>query len=141
MRCVDPGRPQTPTILIDGRRLALHPKELRELERSVWRVRSGFSSFLASAVLRPVAIPQSNAADELRLRYDPGCMTVADQSFVEGALILSEAVKKLEPRVVNWEPELALVIDNWRILHGRGTATAANAGARRLERILVAAAP
>jgi hypothetical protein len=138
MRCIDAGHGQRPSLLADGQELAFDAVERRELARSVWRVRSGLGSFLASTVLYPLKGHPGRATDALWLRYDAGCMTLADPSFSAGATTLREALERLVPQLVEWEPDLTLVIDNWRMLHGRGTTKVCDAGSRRLQRILVA---
>jgi alpha-ketoglutarate-dependent taurine dioxygenase len=68
-------------------------------------------------------------------------MVPADPAFVPVAATLSERIRMLEPEVVDWEPDLAVVIDNWRMLHGRSSSIVPDAGVRRLQRVVIAGAP
>jgi alpha-ketoglutarate-dependent taurine dioxygenase len=132
LRCADPGESQRRTLLIDSRALRLAHDELREVGRAVWNIRTGFKSFLASAILGfPGGIGTS-----VRLRYDPGCMTVADPGFARAAELLRNALADLPRTGVSWETDLTLVIDNWRVLHARGDSKVDDSGSRRLERVL-----
>ena len=64
-------------------------------------------------------------------------MVPADPAFAPAATTLNERLHSLEPYVVDWEPDLALVIDNWRILHGRGRSIVRDAGVRRVQRVVI----
>jgi alpha-ketoglutarate-dependent taurine dioxygenase len=63
-------------------------------------------------------------------------MTVADDSFAPAEMVLRRALDDLDPTPIEWEPALTLVVDNWRILHGRPDTRSGDAGKRRLQRIL-----
>ena len=52
------------------------------------------------------------------IRYDPGCM----QPMTLGASTLMKKLsgKRVEPIVrIDWRPGLAVIIDNWKLLHRR----------------------
>lgn len=52
------------------------------------------------------------------LRFDPGCM----QPMTRGARVLMNKIcgRRIDPTVrIDWRPGLAVVIDNWRMLHRR----------------------
>jgi hypothetical protein len=116
--------------------MSLSASERVELERAVWHVRSGFNSFLASALLTGPD-PSRDTTGNLRLRYDPGCMSVAAHAFAPAAEILRDAVDALKLTPIQWEPSLGVVIDNHRMLHGRGIPAVRDAGHRLLDRVLV----
>ena len=127
LRCANPGSESRPTLLVDSREIAWKERERREFERIVWRVRNGRGSFLASAVFK----------NGLGLRYDADCMLVAAQGFGPPAARFVESLAGLVPIAIEWDSRLALIVDNWRMLHGRASASGADAGIRRLERVLV----
>ena len=127
LRCAQPGAEPRPTVLVDSRALGWQDRERREFERIVWRIRNGRGSFLASAVLR----------DGVGLRYDADCMAAAAPSFGAAAVHFGEKLKDAARTSIRWEPGLALLVDNWRVLHGRAVGTGDDAGIRRLDRVLV----
>jgi L-asparagine oxygenase len=135
LRCVDPGPGNRPTMLGDASQIELSGRQLREVGRAVWIVKTGVRSFLASALLPPTA--RARTQDSLALRYDLGCMRPADPAFNEAASTLARGISQLIQDTVEWEASLTLVIDNWRVLHGRGPEITADRGLRRLERIAV----
>jgi alpha-ketoglutarate-dependent taurine dioxygenase len=138
LRCVEPGASQRPTYIADVRSLELDQEQVVELKRAVWRIRNGFRSFLASVIL-PAKLPSRNReTGKLFLRYDPGCMTPADVAFMDTAAMLCDHIGKVPPDLVDWDRDLAIVIDNWRVLHGRAPSPTTDTGVRRLERIAVA---
>lgn len=116
MRCASVGNQECPTVLVDSREMPLATTERRGLERAVWKVSTGSRSFLASVVLRTTSSPNG----PLSLRYDAGCMSVADVAFEPIADKLISWLGELPVARINWEPDLAVVVDNWRMLHGRG---------------------
>lgn len=71
-------------------------------------VRNGSHSFYATILTR----------SQQYLRFDPGCM----QPVTKGAKALMSKLsgKKINPALrIDWKPERAVVIDNWRMLHRR----------------------
>lgn len=71
-------------------------------------VRNGKSSFYATMLTYRQEF----------IRYDPGCM----QPMTLGASTLMKKLsgKRVEPIVrIDWRPGLAVIIDNWRLLHRR----------------------
>jgi alpha-ketoglutarate-dependent taurine dioxygenase len=132
LRCIDPGDSDRATLIIDSHDLVLDHEELREVGRAVWNVHTGFKSFLASALVRCLNVRNT----VMRLRYDPGCMTIADPSFADAAALLRDSLGKVPPSAIDWEPNHTLVVDNWRVLHARGDAKVDDAGRRHLQRVL-----
>lgn len=108
----------TPTLLVD-------PGPATASQRQgVFRVSTGRDAFYASAV----------DADG-RWRYDPGCMTPADQR----AATAVEEIGRMSARAVRHEwrsSSTVLVLANRRILHAR--ATAVDAATRRVHRVAFA---
>jgi hypothetical protein len=102
------------TLLLDWRTLAFSSPELDLLAAAPVLVRSGKRSFY-STILPP---------DRSFLRYDPGCLEPVD-----------ERLAKACPRAHDWKAGEILVIDNWRLMHGRGPASAGSG--RFLARILI----
>jgi len=128
LRCERPGPSDRPTHLVDSAMLKLSPADRRALQRAVWWVRSGARAFPASII--------STIGGAPLIRYDPGCMTPADPSFVPSKAILENALSTTAPAALQWEQGEAVVIDNWRFLHARAKGDG-DAGKRILQRVLV----
>jgi len=71
-----------------------------------------------------------------RKRYDPVCMTTVNQSANQISREMHCLAHSGLGFHINWKRGIAVVIDNWMALHGRG-ASPENEGARVLERIYV----
>lgn len=130
LRCEAPGPADRPTVLVDSRALELSARVLRAIKRSVWVVRSGSRSFLASVL--------SDRVDGRHIRWDRGCMEPAHPRFEAAGQALDAAAAALPTVKVHWEEGHGVVLDNWRLVHGRAAAAADDAGERQLDRVLVA---
>ncbi|HEX2211798.1 MAG TPA: hypothetical protein VHG93_29190 [Longimicrobium sp.] len=95
----------------------------QQLRREVFRYRSGRDSFLDTIA----------ASHREYVRLDPGCMVPATRRADTLLGEIRERMTVLESEDEMWEAGAALVIDNWRVLHGRGQAE--RAGARVLFRL------
>jgi alpha-ketoglutarate-dependent taurine dioxygenase len=97
-------------------------------ERSVWVSHTPQASFYCLMMF-------ASGGDQC-WRYDPHCMRPANDS----ALRVNEILKNSPPGnmefSLNWAEDTALVVDNWKTLHGRG-AMPINEQQRVLERIYV----
>jgi hypothetical protein len=72
-----------------------------------------------------------------QIRFDQGCMAPADRTGANALRLMAELVAESEPIRVEWRAARAVVIDNWRCLHGRGTMPDGGDPGRRLLRILL----
>lgn len=127
LACEAPGASDRPTELLDSRDLRLDPAERSVLETEPMRIINGRYSFYSTvlAPFRPF------------IRYDPGCMTATRQPGLEAISMLAK--ERWTDRIleVRWKAGDVLVVDNWRMMHGRGVGT--NCGAeRKLIRVAVA---
>lgn len=123
--CIEPGSPSAVTTLLDWRTLGFSSEELHLLEGAPILVRTGRWSFY-SAVLPP---------DRGFLRYDPGCLEAVDERGRAALKLLEDRVALGSPDAHEWRRGDILIIDNWRVLHGRGPSD--HASGRRLARILI----
>jgi alpha-ketoglutarate-dependent taurine dioxygenase len=137
LRCVEPGDEGRPTLVADAHELDLGRRQIREIRRAVWSVKTGLRSFLASALFSRADESAVQKITQFGLRYDLGCMRPADPEFAEAATLLATSIRQLPRQSITWEPGLSLILDNWRVLHGRGDGAERDAGVRRLERIAV----
>jgi hypothetical protein len=120
-----------PTTLLDSYRLDLDEELAQELFQRPWIVRYGEICF-ESPVLRTV----SSGRGRWQIRYDHCCMTPSYGVMEDLGSQLESALAATELEQHYWEPGMVLIVDNWRVLHGRGTSTEADFG-RSLERIVV----
>jgi L-asparagine oxygenase len=116
-----------PTTLLDSADLRLDRRLREELRTMTWRVSMGGADFSTTVLWR---------ADNARMdyiRYDRCCMAPAVTEVGDRFSAVLEAANVVEHR---WRPDTALVIDNWRMLHGRGTSDRTDYG-RIIERVVV----
>ena len=125
--CIDPGFPAAATMLLDWRNFKFSQQELDLLEAAPVLVRAGRRSFYSTIL----------ASGGAFLRYDPGCIEALDArgqnalSLVEDRIAHSASVAEVH----HWRPGDILIIDNWRVLHGRSSSD--QGSGRRLARILI----
>ena len=123
--CIDPGSPRAVTMLLDWRTLGFSPEELHLLEGAPIFVRTGRRSFYSTIL----------SADRAYLRYDPGCLEAVDERGRTALRLLEQRLAVGFPEIHEWRRGDILIIDNWRVLHGRGPS--GHGSGRRLARILI----
>ena len=125
--CVNPGAGKRPTLVADvlGK---LSPSNIQTLSSELWVVGRRRHPFLASLI--------ENATSGLRLRFDTECMRPVDRSAL-GPTIMARLLERRAPAIVEWKAGDLLILDNFRVVHGRG-ASAKPDGDRHLRRVLVA---
>ena len=116
LACVAKGNVETPTLLLDTHDLSFSAEEMLMVRSATFFVKNGRRSFYANLIDRERAF----------VRVDPGCMEPVTDSGVD-ALKLYQ-LERNQHRVFEfaWEAGYILVIDNWRVLHGRGNNEAAD---------------
>lgn len=95
--------------LFDG----LNPEEEYIASRAIYKVKTSESSFYSSLIFK------NNGAKSIR--YDPTCMFPANNHAKEFDAKLQEMFAQLEPEIITWNEPKTLVIDNWKVLHGRSS--------------------
>lgn len=123
--CIEPGSPSAVTMLLDWRSLRFSPEELLLLEGAPVLVRAGRRSFY-STILSP---------DRAFLRYDPGCLEAVDERGRAVLTLVEHRLASSSPETHQWRRGDILIIDNWRVLHGRGPSD--HGSGRCLARILI----
>lgn len=98
------------------------------IERAVWVVRTNNRRFYCSMKFRH----EGNTG----WRYDVQCMAPANAVAVEVRELLGPLLTASQPVAIDWGPDLAVVVSNWEILHGRGPAPPDETD-RILERVYV----
>ena len=83
------------------------------LQEAVWKILTPRHAFYCSMLLRVGGI--------CGYRYDSNCMRPANNSARELDSRLQDAIVDHQPESIQWTDGLAVVVDNWQILHGRGS--------------------
>jgi len=126
--CLSEGQSNRDTVLVDFNEIAISNEERTTLLNSPFRVRNGRSSFYGTVLSK----------DRDFIRYDPGCMTPAKECQVSVEDIFSDVrTAQLQSRI-RWKSGKIVVIDNWRMLHGRRGKESEKGSDRVLYRVLVA---
>jgi Taurine catabolism dioxygenase TauD, TfdA family len=125
--CSSVGSGNRKTKLLDFRSLKISEYEKSLLISTPFRVLNGRRSFFSTIL--------SNQREFIR--YDPGCMISTSETTTQVINIFSEKrwVNLIEE--IEWKVGTVLIIDNWRVLHGRGLASKED-NDRLLYRVLVA---
>lgn len=126
LACVSPGSAGRPTLLLDARGLPLSNHQSSLLHSTPLRVANGRSSFFSTILSKARPF----------VRYDPGCMTAATPNGADALAILERQNWLDYIETVQWKTGTVLIMDNWRILHGRGHADCPDPD-RRLLRISI----
>jgi alpha-ketoglutarate-dependent taurine dioxygenase len=126
LACVSPGSASRPTLLMDARRLPLNEHQSSLLQSTPLRVTNGRNSFFSTILSKARPF----------VRFDPGCMAA---TMTDGAKALVVLARQNWPdyiETVHWEAGTVVVMDNWRMLHGRGHADCPDSD-RKLLRISI----
>jgi hypothetical protein len=116
LACLEAGHVETPTVLLDTGSLSLSNEEHLLTRSASFVVRNGRKSFYASLIEghRPF------------VRIDPGCMEPVNEASVEAMNLYCYERQRTNTAEINWKVGDILIIDNWRVLHGRGNRVAAD---------------
>lgn len=109
LACLSPGAADRPTLLLDTKRLPLN-KAKRDL--LPFRIKNGRNSFFGTILSKCRSF----------VRFDPGCMVPLDTDGERALNVFSKAHWPSYIEEIGWSEGRAVIIDNWRILHGRGSA-------------------
>lgn len=127
LHCRDPGSGRRPTLLIDSSKWRLNRKDRSVLLRGLWII-GGKQPFLSTVFTKtPVGV---------HIRYDRDCMRPAAASGELAAALTLRKIHSSRPIKIVWRRGMMLIIDNHRMLHSRGSASAPDPD-RQLGRVLV----
>jgi hypothetical protein len=113
LACLTTGGGNRPTVLLDTRRLRLTSAQVALLYSAPIRITNGRKSFFSTIL----------CSDGKYIRYDPGCMTPVMSDGVHAMEVFAKTLWPEFLQEVQWQPGKVAILDNWRVLHGRGTAT------------------
>jgi len=127
LACERPGSLPVPTVLARFDELDLAPEELHQCETAPFLIRNGRQSFYSTILdtSRPF------------LRFDLGCMTALSEAASNISRTIAGRLIQLGPALIEWTAGDILIIDNWRVLHGRGLPSAVTSTDRCLIRVSV----
>lgn len=110
-----PGRGKRCTHLLDTRRWFPDSSFQIALKSAVWKV----------GHMKPrLCVAAKPAGDHLAIRYDASCMKPIGTEAQELQSRIQHAIATSETTTISWEMNGLLVIDNSRMLHARGSASA-----------------
>jgi len=109
LACVSPGSASRPTLLMDTRRLPLSEHQSSLLNCTPLRVTNGRNSFFSTILSKARPF----------VRFDPGCMTATTIDGEKALAVLARHNWPAHIESVLWQQGMVVVLDNWRLLHGR----------------------
>lgn len=115
LACVDAGEENTPTLLCDRTSIRLSADQERLTRSALFHIQNGRRSFYAGI----------RSSDDRYIRYDPGCMRPVSPEASDALEIFSARMVQDNVMSFPWRSGEILIIDNWRMLHGRGSAASA----------------
>ena len=98
-------------MLLDTKRVQLSKKQISLLLSTPFRVINGRNSFFSTIF----------SGSRSYIRFDPGCMNAVTPIGKTVLRIFSHLRWSANIEKIYWKVGMVLVIDNWRILHGRGS--------------------
>lgn len=107
--CEEPGEVPSPTVLLDSKSLQLTKFELSRIYSTPFFIMNGRRSFYSSI----------RSKSRKFVRFDPGCMHPVSEEGREAMNIFGKDRNKKSLVYICWTKNSILVIDNWRVLHGR----------------------
>lgn len=124
--CLTPGPVSTPTILLDSRSTRLSSRTRAICHHAVFLIRNGRRSFYGHIL----------GQERSFVRLDPGCMISLSTDGQSALDAFSYRCNEESLAKHEWTEGDMLIIDNWRVLHGRGNRESTNR-ARTLLRAMV----
>lgn len=114
------------TLLFDAKNISLNRKQNDLLYSVPLRINNGRNSFFDTILSKRRRF----------IRYDPGCMKPICKEGYSSLSVFSKQNYKEDIKEIKWFPGKVLIIDNWRLLHGRSSAACEDLN-RTLIRILI----
>jgi alpha-ketoglutarate-dependent taurine dioxygenase len=106
---LEDDKTRSPTILLDSKRMKLSVQERQDIADGLFLAANGRRSFFCS-----IFDDQNHF-----IRFDPGCMRPHNESAIHAMQAYSTDRHTDYLHEIYWSAGQAIVIDNWRLLHGR----------------------
>jgi hypothetical protein len=126
LACAKPGEVPVPTLLQRFSDLGMSDSESKLCESATFLIRNGRRSFYSTV-----------SGNRPFVRFDEGCMMPIGPDGEKAVRTITASAAHAKPTEIHWEAGDIWVIDNRRVLHGRGHATAQASHDRLLFRISV----
>jgi Taurine catabolism dioxygenase TauD, TfdA family len=107
--CINSGKSTSATTTLDWRTLQFTSDEIALLKGAPLLVRNGRKSFYSTAI----------PSDERFLRFDCECLEAVDARGLAALDTIKARLSSVLPAAHQLQRGDVLVIDNWRMLHGR----------------------
>jgi hypothetical protein len=120
--CTETGNVEAPTLLLDTASIELSNTQKVLTRSASFVVRNGRKSFYASLI----------DGGRSFVRLDPGCMEPVSQASVEAMNLFGQENQESKTISFHWKAGDVLILDNWRMLHGRGNQSTADPNRRLL---------
>ena len=127
LACQAAGSSPVPTVLARYDSLGLAERTACNLSAAPFLVSNGRRSFYATIC----------GEREMCVRYDRGCMRPASPQSAELAVLFEDALRHAPVHTHHWVAGDILVVDNWRVLHGRGLGAGMPSSDRALLRVAI----
>jgi hypothetical protein len=124
LACAVPGSIDAPTVLLDTHDIEFSNEQYTLARSACFIVRNGRRSFYASLI----------DCNRSFVRVDPGCMEPVTEESAKAIELYGYERNRSKTVAFHWHPGDLLIIDNWRVLHGRGNEVTADLS-RRLLRV------
>jgi hypothetical protein len=95
---------------MDTKRLSLNASQSSMLRSTPFRVSNGRNSFFSTILSKSRPF----------IRFDPGCMTPTTKDGEKALAVFARQAWPGHVETFHWKMGKILIIDNWRVLHGRG---------------------
>ena len=112
LACLSPGSGHRQTTLLDTNSLPLSHEQTSLLRSAPLRIANGRNSFFSTIL----------AKHRPFVRFDTGCMTPVTPNGEQALDVFSINHWTNYVEAIDWHEGKVAIIDNWRILHGRGRA-------------------
>jgi L-asparagine oxygenase len=109
--CIEPGRGERTTVLLDGAAIASRLPDVRR--PGTWVVKAGRRPFLCDVFWR-------RAQNQVGIRYDRECLFPRGPAALVEEQLIRSFIDTSTPVTIEWARGQLLIIDNHRMLHGRG---------------------
>jgi hypothetical protein len=127
MGCSKEGERRRDTLLLDMAAISMTDDDRLLLMSEPFKIVNGRRSFYGTVL----------APGRPFIRYDPGCMFPTSDRGKEAMSLFATLVLSESRESIRWHEGKILVIDNWRVLHGRCSAEGSGSE-RTISRVLVA---
>ncbi|QRN96003.1 TauD/TfdA family dioxygenase [Archangium violaceum] len=115
------------TIIASTKDLPFNPEQRHLIAQGTWLVSQVAQPFTCSVFFQP---------NEYAFRFDAACMRPYNSAAKRIHQHIIDTLKQSNYKEIKWSPGRVLIVDNWRMLHGRADSRETNE-VRTLQRITI----